>query len=146
MLKKFLALFEESAEADEPEHTLELATAALLSEVLRADNVVKQEELHSLKQQLSEHFHLTDEELHALLDDGQNRAEHAVDLVQFTKVINEALDNQQRVGVLESMWQVAISDGHLDMYEEHIIRKISDLMYIPHSQYIQAKLRVTQPI
>ena len=78
------------------------------------------------------------------LDDGQKQSEHAVDLIQFTSVINDTFELEQRVKILKSLWQVALADGNIDKYEEYIIRKISDLLYIPHSQYIQAKLTVVE--
>lgn len=144
MLKTFLALFENSQVNETIKHTVELATAALLSEVVRADNQIDEQELLSVKKQITAHFSLSDEELSTLLNEGQRQSEHAVDLIQFTSVINDTFDIEQRVQILESLWQVALADGNIDKYEEYIIRKISDLLYIPHSRYIQAKLVVTQ--
>ncbi len=144
MLKTFLALFENSQASETNEHTVELATAALLSEVVRADNQIDAQELQAVKKQITTHFSLSEEELSTLLNDGQKQSEHAVDLIQFTSVINDTFELEQRVKILKSLWQVALADGNIDKYEEYIIRKISDLLYIPHSQYIQAKLTVVE--
>ncbi|MBO1256131.1 TerB family tellurite resistance protein [Alteromonas sp. 5E99-2] len=144
MLKTFLTLFENSQASETNEHTVELATAALLSEVVRADNQIDAQELQAVKKQITTHFSLSKEELSTLLNDGQKQSEHAVDLIQFTSVINDTFELEQRVKILESLWQVALADGNIDKYEEYIIRKISDLLYIPHSRYIQAKLAVIE--
>jgi uncharacterized tellurite resistance protein B-like protein len=144
MLKAFLALFEEAQHEDKTEHTIELATAALLSEVIRADNQIDEQEIAQFKRQLNQHFSLSDEELNALVSHGQSEAEQAVDLIQFTSVVNEKMGANERVRILKSMWEIAMADGNIDKFEEHTIRKVADLMHIPHSQYIKTKLSVTE--
>lgn len=143
MLKKILTLFEVSEAQNSNEHSIELATAALLCEVIRADNQIDKAEVDSVKAQLAKHFTLTSDEVDALFEDSQTQAEDAVDLVSFTRVLNEHFDSAKRVALLESMWRTALADGFLDKHEEHMIRRIADLLYIPHSQYIQSKLSVT---
>lgn len=144
MLKTFLALFEQAQHDEKSEHTTELATAALLSEVIWADNQINDQEIIQFKHQLSQHFSLSDEELETLVNDGQSQAEQAVDLVQFTSVINENMDTSERVHILKSLWKIAMADGFIDKFEEHTIRKVADLMHISHSQFIQTKLSVTE--
>lgn len=144
MLKEFLALFEEAQHEDKTEHTIELATAALLSEVIRADNQINEQELAQFKHQLNHHFSLSDEELNALVSHGQTESEQAVDLIQFTSVVNQKMGANERVRILKSMWEIAMADGYIDKFEEHTIRKVADLMHIPHSQYIKTKLSVTE--
>lgn len=144
MLKRLLAFFEPEIVAQKPEHSVELATAALLFEVIRADNSVAAVERESFRQQLQNHVTLTAEEFDALLEEGEQTSEAAVDLVQFTSKLNGAFDMPQKIEVLESLWHIALADDVLDSHEEHIIRRIADLMHIPHSQFIQAKLRVTE--
>ena len=75
-----------------------------------------------------------------VLASGSARSDDAVDLVQFTQVLNQSLDASAKHKVIQGLWHVAYADKTLAPLEEHVIRKIADLLYIPHSQYIQAKL------
>lgn len=143
MLRVVLELFTRTSESSSDTHTVELATAALMSEIIRADNDTHEDELAVYEQVLQTHFSLSDEELNTLKQDGRETAEDAVDLVQFTKVINELCDHEQKSSILRSLWQIAFADQHIAPVEEHMIRRIADLLYLPHSEFIRAKLDVT---
>ncbi|MDM7859959.1 TerB family tellurite resistance protein [Alteromonas sp. ASW11-36] len=145
MIKSFLALFERQV-ADQPndQHTLELASAALLFEVVRADREFAAAEREQVSQIVTREFNLSGPELKALLSDAEEHAENAVDLVQFTRILNQHYDLPQRAAFIQHLWTVAYADNELDMHEEHVIRRIADLMHVPHSLYMQAKLKVKQ--
>jgi uncharacterized tellurite resistance protein B-like protein len=123
-------------------HTIELATAVLLYEVMRADHKFDQLEQRSYRDQLEKHFSLSEAELETLCDLSQSQAEHAADYQQFTRVINDTYDAKQKRAVLDSLWSVAYADHELSPDEDYTIRKIADLLYIPHSQFIQSKLSI----
>lgn len=142
MLKSLLNLFSASNPYTDEEYTVELATATLLSEIIRADANVSQSEIDVYKAQLYEQFNLQDDALALLMKNGQSKAEDAVDLVQFTKVINQQCDNEQKWKILKGLWAIAYADNNIAPIEEHIIRKIADLLYLPHSLFIKAKLDV----
>lgn len=143
MIKSFLTLFERQiAEQPEAQHTLELASAALLFEVVRADRELLDAEREKVRTILTSEFKLSDTELDALLFEGEAEAENAVDLVQFTRILTQHHDLPERTAFIEQLWSVAYADDQLDMYEEHVIRRIADLMHVPHSLYVQAKLKV----
>ena len=142
MLKSFLDLFKQHVDQEpDAEATLELATAALLYEVVHADASVNEEEELKVSLLLKDQFGIEEKELLALMKSGADNAREAVDLVQFTRVINDHYSLEQRTEMLHKMWLVAFADNHLDMHEEHIIRKIADLMHVPHSLFIQSKLK-----
>ena len=124
------------------QHTIELATAVLLYEVMRADNKFEQLEQDSYRQQLNKHFSLTEEEVESLCQLSQSQANEAADYQQFTRVINDAYSAKEKRAVLDSLWSVAYADHELSPHEDHTIRKIADLLYIPHSQFIQSKLSI----
>ena len=65
----------------------------------------------------------------------------SISLHQFTKLIHDNYSLEEKKEIIYLLWLVAYSDEDLDMYEESMIRKISDLLYIPHQDFIQAKLR-----
>lgn len=123
-------------------HGLQLATAALLFEMLRADHQEHPQERRTLEQALREHFELGEDELRDLAELADREVSHAVSLYPFTGLINEHFSAEQKVRVVEMLWRVAYADGSLDPYEEALVRKISDLLYVPHRDFIQAKHRV----
>lgn len=129
-------------ENNDNQHTIELATAVLLYEVMRADNALQQLEQDSYRKQLEKHFTLSGPELETLCQLSQSHAEDAADYQQFTRVLNDNYDEKERRAVLDSLWSVAYADHELSPDEEYTIRKIADLLYIPHNQFIQSKLSI----
>jgi uncharacterized tellurite resistance protein B-like protein len=127
---------------NDSQHTIELATAVLLYEVMRADHKFEQLEQDSYRQQLENHFSLSGTELETLCQLSQSQAEGAADYQQFTRVINDVYGPQEKRAVLDSLWLVAYADHKLSPDEDYTIRKIADLLYIPHSQFIQSKLSI----
>ena len=143
MIKQFLDLFKHSSEqSNDAEHTLELATAALLYEVARADNQIEGSEQTVIRDMLESQFSLSAEELDALTETGKSNAQDAIDLIQFTRVLKDSYSLEQRSALMTRLWQVAYSENELDKYEESTIRQIADLLYVPHSVFIQTKLDV----
>lgn len=120
---------------------LQLATAVLLIEVARADGQLVESELASIRDILRHRFTLSQEDLSALIDLAQHRAEHAHDLFSFTEQLNEVLDPQQRTQVFESLWKAAYADGHADAHEAHLLRRLADLLHLTHAQAVGARLR-----
>jgi uncharacterized tellurite resistance protein B-like protein len=145
MLKSVLALFQHTPDDEASnQHTIEVATAALLCEIMRADRVISDDELATLKGILNQQFSLSTEELTLLVEQGQEKADNAVDLVQFTHVINKKCSVAQKDEMIRSLWRIAYADRRLDPIEEHMIRRIADLLYIPHRQFIRSKLEILQ--
>jgi uncharacterized tellurite resistance protein B-like protein len=121
------------------EHALRLATAALLVEVVRADFGVDQAELEATLRVLEKQFELDAQESKALLKLAREESEQAVSLHAFTRLINENYDAQSKERVIELMWQIAYADGVKDKHEEHLIRKVADLLYVPHVRFVKAR-------
>lgn len=126
------------------ERRLQLATAALMMELCVADQDFSNEEMQRLKQILRERHRLTDAELDELWKLAREEVSNATSLFQFTSLINEHYDRPARLALLRSLWEVAWADGRLDRYEEHSIRKIADLLYLSHGDFIRCKLE-TRP-
>lgn len=124
-----------------PEHTLQLATAVLLIEVMRSDAESSEEELATILKILKQRFRLEDAEVAQLSDLAHSTAISANDLHQFTSLINRELGPTEKIRVIEYMWQVAYTDKHISAHENHLMRKIAALLYIPHGDYVAAKIR-----
>lgn len=119
------------------------AVAALLLEVVIADDEIHPSEEQSAKEAIKSVSDLG-EDIDRLFDDVKNTIHDANDAYQFTKVINEQASLEQKFELLKCLWRVAYADGNLDAHEDHRIRKISELLFMQHSEFIQAKLAVLE--
>jgi uncharacterized tellurite resistance protein B-like protein len=126
------------------EHRLRVATAALLVEMARMSTEVTEEERETVWRAVQDKFDLSAEETRELMHLGEEEAREATDYFQFTSLINESFTAEQKVRLVEHLWRVAYADGHLHMYEEHLVRKIADLIHVPHKAFIAAKLRARE--
>lgn len=116
------------------------AAAVLMFEVVWADHDIAESELIVMSNLLQRIFGISAarvEEIHAV-----TRANHdaSVGVFPFTRAINEQLDQDEKFGVLKAMWSIALADAQIDAFEEHTIRRIADLLYVPHQRFIEAKL------
>jgi uncharacterized tellurite resistance protein B-like protein len=125
------------------EQARNLAVAALLVEVLRADYATADAERRQVVESLRGILGLGDSECAELLAVAEHQVDKAHDLHQFTAEINRALAHEEKVRVVEQMWRVARSDETVHKYEEHIIRRVSDLLHVSHREFIAAKLRAS---
>lgn len=149
MLRALKDLFDAiSAPADAAQapgdRRLELATAVLLVEVMRAEPVLGANERSTVMAALRRTFALADDELARLVELAQETARTASDFHQFTSVINDRFDQDQKGRIVEYMWQVAYADGDADAYENHLISRVAGLLHVTHGEYIAAKLRARQ--
>ena len=119
---------------------LQLAVGLLLLDVARADMDVSMEEQHVARQLLERFFPISPEQARALVDAAQREAEKATSLYPFTSLINRECDLEERTRIVGMLWKVSYADGKIDAHEEHLVRKVADLLYVPHAHFIQAKL------
>ena len=125
----------------EVSHTLELATAVLLVEVMRNEPGLKEVEKDAVLLALRRKFHLAQDELDRLLEMAHETARTAYDYHSFTNRLNERFTQDQKILVIEAMWQVAYADGHIAAGENHVIAKVAGLLHVTHGEYIAAKMR-----
>ena len=135
---------EDTLEAEQ--HHLQVATAALLIEMMRMDFEVKEEERQTVVKAIRSKFEMTHEETEVLMQLAKAEARKATDYYQFTSLINKGFTPEQKEKVIEYMWQVAYADGEVDKYEDHLVRKIANLIHVPHSAFIAAKHRARSRI
>mgnify|MGYP005665041597 FL=1 len=122
------------------------ACIALLLETSMADEILDESELMALKNTLQKDFQINEDEIDELIDLAKENVEDSTSLYEFTRDINDNFDAAERVKLIESMWKIAYADGNIDKYEEHIIRKVSNLIYVAHSDFIKAKLSAKEQI
>lgn len=126
------------------EHPLQLATAVLLVEVLRTTPGVGAAERRAVVAALQDKFALSDDEVARLVELAEQTARDATDFFAFTSRINEGFDMGAKLRMVEHMWRVAYADGTLSAHENHLMRKIADLLYIPQGAYVHAKMRARE--
>ena len=139
MLARIKSLLSAPPESQQDQQQLQTAAAALLIEVMVVDGDLAETEQQMTKDLLQQLFGLESELLTNLFEEAQREVDSATSLYQFTRQINEQYTPDQKFDLLVAMWRVAYADQHVDKYEEHIIRRIADLLHMRHSEFIQAK-------
>ena len=145
MLDAIKAFFDTHiATAEQPkEASDQIAVAALLVEVMLSDGVISPPEEQTLQTFLQNFLKLNESHATTLIDLAKGASDDSHDLYQFTRLINNHFSYDKRCELIKGLWKIAYADHKLDQYEEHRIRKISDLLYIRHSDFVKAKLSLT---
>lgn len=128
-----------TGEAD-TEHVLRLATGALLLEMTHMDGEVWPEQRAAVETAVLEHFGLSSDETTELLELAEEQRTESTDYFQFTSLINSNYTPEQKIRLVELLWHIAYANESLHIYEEHLVRKIADLLHVPHRAFIAAKL------
>jgi len=145
-IKSFFVQFIEPgiAASNNGVQALQVATAALLLEMMRMDNELKDEERLAIASTLQTQFNLGSEQIETLMALAGQETREANDYYQFTSLINKHCDLPQKIQIIENLWHVAMIDGYLDAHELHLMRKLADLLYIGHADYVAAKQRARE--
>jgi uncharacterized tellurite resistance protein B-like protein len=125
-------------------HALQLATAVMLVEVMRADATFHAGEREAVLAALRARFGLADDEAARLAELAERTARDATDLYAYTSRINERFEMPQKIAMIEQMWRVAYADGHLSEHERHVLWRIADLLHVPQGAYVHARMRAQQ--
>ena len=146
MLNQIKLFFEQHLALSAPEETteekLQLATIVLYLEMMYMDDKVEPREQEIILSLIYQNFSLTPEQTDSLIELAEQQRKAATDYFQFTSLINKEYSLEQKVRLIESLWKIAFIDGALDMNEEYLVRKIADLLHVPHTDFIMAKNRV----
>ena len=124
--------------------TLEKAAGALLIEVSKSDYDQDPAEVEKIRDLLSRHFSVSLDDMEGFMKDVEDHSHQGTSLYPYTRFINDNCSNEEKYLLIKSLWEVAAEDGRIDKYEDYVIRKVSDLIYLPHSDFIRAKLEVTE--
>jgi len=141
-LRRLFNLPEASGNVDEGLDRLQLSTAVLLVEIARADHDRQDVEDVEMRRQLGINFGISEEESRTLLEAAEAAAENAVSLHEFTRLLHDEMSYEEKTTVIEMLWRIALADNRLDKYEDYMIGKIADLLYIARGDVIRLKSRV----
>lgn len=125
------------------EGDLPQAAAVLLLEMAAADHDNDPAELKAVQAAMADAFQMDPAELERLIERADGLQKESVSLHDYTRQLRLGLEPQQRADLIESLWRVAHADGRIDRYEEHLLRRLADLLGVPHKTFIERKLKVT---
>jgi len=128
-----------ATETEDTPEQINMACAALMLEVAEADYADDPAETRTILRALESELNLNRVEVSTLLERAKSETEGATDLFPYTHLINQRCGREQKCAILTAMWRVAFADGNLDMYEEHLIRRVTELLHLDHTDFIAAK-------
>ena len=128
------------------EAALRLATAVLMIDIARADHIFEESEFNSMLQLIESHFQLSPEQAAELVNAAGEKADDMVSLYEFTQLLNKQLDEKEKTRIVSLLWQVAYADGRLDKYEDSLVLKISDLLYVSRGRVMRLKHDAQQDV
>ena len=117
-----------------------MAAAVLFVEVMHADHKVDKRERQIVKRALLESFSLSRQDAEELLQQAEDRVKDVTSLHEFTSLLHSHLSNEEKVMLIEQIWRIILADDDVDKYEEHLVRRIAELLYVSHRDFIRAKL------
>ncbi len=124
------------------EESLHLACAALFVEMMHMDDKTHADEHDMILKSVCDLFSLPVNEANTLISLATQQRNQSTDYYQFTSLINKGFTQKQKTTLIKTLWQIAYADGELDKYEEHMVRKMADLLYVPHLEFIKTKHQV----
>ena len=138
-------LSKKSSEAQMP-HAIEVATCAVLLEIARIDEEFTNEEQQIINSILKKKFSLTDKEVESLVKLTSEELKQSSDLWRFTDTINKNFTKEQKVQLIEHIWQIIYSDKHLKGHEDYLVHKLQRLIWLDHKDLIDAKTKVKKEL
>ncbi|MDC0736788.1 TerB family tellurite resistance protein [Cognatishimia sp. SS12] len=120
-----------------------LALTALLVRIARADNDYSAAEIDRIDRIISTRYDLTPFEATALRSEAETLESEAPDTVRFTRTIKDAVPYEQRIGVIEALWQVVLADGARDAEEDALVRLAANLLGVNDRDSALARQRIS---
>lgn len=121
---------------------IRIATCALLLEMSNIDGEFSALERENIISILKGDFDLSDEHATTLLEASSEELKGSIDIWQFTNLINQNYSIEEKIRVVEMVWDVVYADGKLDKHEDYLVHKLATLLHLTHKQLIEAKLKV----
>jgi uncharacterized tellurite resistance protein B-like protein len=121
---------------------LRVAACSLLLEMAGADGTFIGSERERILSIIRQEYDLSDEEAVSLVESSQQELKESVDLWQFSNAINQHYSLDEKIRLIENIWEIALIDGKLDQHEDYLVHKLANLLRLSHEQLIEAKLKV----
>jgi uncharacterized tellurite resistance protein B-like protein len=150
MIKRLFSQIVETIASNEPDAaedrdaTLRFATAVLMIDVARADSVFDESEFDQVLKLIERHFSLSPDEAAELVNEAEDKAENIVSVHEFTTLLHENLSDDEKEQIVALLWKIAYADGRLDKFEDSLVLKISDLLYVSRGRVMRLKYDAEQ--
>lgn len=151
MIAKIRQFFEDNLllneqKPQESEKQIELACVTLMIELAKVDQSIDDSELTIIRNAAKKTFNIKDEKIDEIIGLALEESKNSTSLYQFTDLVNSHYSENMKYELVLAMWKVAFADGELDKYEEHLIRKVAELTYVPHIKFMEAKFNAQQAL
>ena len=144
MFKKLKSVFETKIETESQSfNTLQIAISCLMIQTAVHDGQFDEVEKNKILELLKDYFRLDSKEIDSLFISAMKVNDNSNDIHQFTRLLNENLSEEEKLKIIEMMWQIIIADNHIDDYENNLIRKISGLLYLKDQDVGNIKKQLT---
>jgi len=143
-IRSFIKQINTESNQIDPNKALETAVAVLFIEMSRIDGKIEQKELNRINLLLEREFELSTEQKLALIEHAEDHLDKATDYYQFTSQINQSFTPEQKILLMQNLWQIAFADGNLSPHEDHYLRKICSLLHLSHQKFIKTKIKASQ--
>jgi uncharacterized tellurite resistance protein B-like protein len=150
MLDAFKSIFDKNSNKEiqkisiDQQQKLKIATCVILLEAVTADDMLSDQELHTIIELLKSKYDMTDTQVNELIETSKREREVSADLWYFTNLINENLTMDEKYDLMVMIWEAIYSDGTLDKYENYIAHKLRNLLNLDHAKFIDIKLKVKE--
>ena len=134
-----IAATDDSHDSRDRDDAIRMATAVLMIDVARADHVFDESEFDEVLTLAESHFGLTPEDAAELVNRAGEKADDLVSAYDFTRILHEHLDHDEKARIVELLWRIAYADGRLDKYEDSLVLKISDLLHVSRGLVMRLK-------
>jgi uncharacterized tellurite resistance protein B-like protein len=146
MLNQIKLFFEQHLALEQPEKITEdqrrLICVALYIEMMMMDDEKDPREQNQILAIIKKSYKIDDDQAQDMLIAAERERTQATDYFQFTSLLNKQCSVEQKIQIIESLWQIAFIDGRLDEQEEYLVRKIADLLYVPHEEFIRTRNKI----
>jgi uncharacterized tellurite resistance protein B-like protein len=119
-----------------------LAAVALMVEIIAVDDEQHDSEKAMLRHILSSRFNTSEQDAERLIAEAENAHEDSTDFYRFTSELNREFSAEEKIELIESLWKLAWADEHIHELEQHVIRRLANLLHVSHKDFIATKLRV----
>jgi uncharacterized tellurite resistance protein B-like protein len=150
VLDVFKSIFDKNSDIEiqnvsiDKQQKLKIATCVILLEAVTADDMLSDQELHTIIELLKSKYDMTDTQVNELIETSKREREESADLWYFTNLINENLTMDEKYDLMVMIWEAIYSDGTLDKYENYIAHKLRNLLNLDHTKFIDIKLKVKE--
>lgn len=143
MINRLMRFFSKEPLSDEGNacHDIRVAVCALFLEMSHIDGEFDQEERAHILSTLKSEYGLSERDAADLMDAANEELSGSIDLWRFTNLVNQYYSREEKLDIIETVWNIAYKDGRLDRHEDYLVHKLAQLLRLSHQELIDAKLR-----